>query len=421
MHCKHVVRASLLILLLNFTLSANINAIHFEKIDGISKLNGDIQYLIENQSLFDHWSSVWVYPVPKEEVVKRLESIYSDLEQLSNENNPELFLLLGTIAHYLYNLDKTDFFDKSVLNFKKCEEIDSSDYRIFWFLGNLYAQSMSPGKAMQNFFRAESLLSTPGNTLLFWKDYAQASYFAGMIRHTIYATRKAYRISRHPDLPEIFSLDSLKKKLIQPDINGTYEFRDLWKGVKGKLSSFVSYPLGIKFEIDSTWKLNLTRYQNRQAAIIISPNPAKLQDGTEVGYTIAILTRVPKQEERLEDFMQPFLAGKHWKKISFSQRYDHLLAYECKEPGLYPQLGGGYLYLIGIRRDVPKFPGLSIEIPIDFSHLAPEQYYLFSMKKQLDRFNSRIFYIIILDTCKKIHAISFNTFKNFFNNQLKIE
>jgi len=78
--------------------------------------------------------------------------------------------------------------------------------------------------------------------------------------------------------------------------------------------------------------------------------------------------------------------------------------------------------MIGIEREAPKYPGLLLETPASIPKTKlgerPTVYRAQGSKK---RFDGRIFYLIMLDSCEDIHEQSYAIFKTFFDNQLIIE
>jgi len=77
--------------------------------------------------------------------------------------------------------------------------------------------------------------------------------------------------------------------------------------------------------------------------------------------------------------------------------------------------------MVGIERKVPDYPGLILESPVALSggEMGKVSYYTASNSK--NRFKSRIFYLIMLDTCEDIHEQSFAVFRTLFDKQIIIE
>jgi hypothetical protein len=85
---------------------ANVNFIDIAKISREGKFIAAFKYLRDNQNYYDHWTYDWSYDIPKKEIIKQLRQDYSDFATIATKS-VELFLLLGDISHYLYNLDDT--------------------------------------------------------------------------------------------------------------------------------------------------------------------------------------------------------------------------------------------------------------------------------------------------------------------------
>lgn len=89
---------------------ADIKFVRFGKIDPQGLYRKESTFLMENLPYYDHWSPDWVYAVPKDSLVRELKRCLSVYEPLRSDT-AESGLLLGEIAHYIYNLDVQNYWD----------------------------------------------------------------------------------------------------------------------------------------------------------------------------------------------------------------------------------------------------------------------------------------------------------------------
>ena len=158
----------LMLLLVHCTL-ANVNFIDIKKIGDEDKYIKAFEFLKDNQQYYDHWSNEWTYNKSREVLIKELKKNYFTFSSLPK--NTELFLLLGDISHYLYNLNDSASYKLAVNNYNEAIKSNPYDYRGYWFLGYHYALSNLPNEAFDNFLKAEKL-SPAKQASEFWNNYA---------------------------------------------------------------------------------------------------------------------------------------------------------------------------------------------------------------------------------------------------------
>jgi hypothetical protein len=180
--------------------------------------------------------------------------------------------------------------------------------------------------------------------------------------------------------------------------------------------------LGLKIAIDSSWKIAPQDYKKSMGFVILNPTPIKDKKGKPISYTIAIVVKTAEKKDKLEDFVSNFTQKHEDKtKITFSEKYDKMIAYEIKDKNMYPNMGGGHLYALGIEREEPKCTGLAIEevLPMPKQGAGSLQYHkALNVKK---RFEGKIFYSVILDASEDIHDEALKTLKRFFEEYLTVE
>lgn len=406
--------------LIAFQAFANINFIDISKISRDSRLVSAFTYIRDNQQYYDHWKNEWNYDKPKEELIGNLREHYIDFLSLTTKTE-ELYLLLGDIAHYLYNMDDTAYYNIAVTNYNLAIKSGLKDYRTYWFLAYHYALSNAPILAIDNFIKAQHLLPTeqPAD---FWNEYALATGIANMPSHCVYAMNKVKSISGKEGSFEKQLGATTYKSIIPVDKDKDYGKRDIWTVHKGDKITFTSRPLGIKILIDSLWNLSFSDYQKHQSIFSITPPPIANKKGKQIEYTIAILFKTANDKDELEDYIAHLVSKYPNKtKINFSDKYEKMTAYEIKDKKMYKDIGGAHLYMIGIERNAPEYPGLLLEYPVVMPEENAGEVAYYNASESKDRFSGKIFYAILLDTSEDIHDKSFAVFKAFFDNQIIIE
>ena len=410
----------LISILLTVDTFANVNFIDISKISSDTKYVAAYNYIKDNKQFYDHWTNDWSYDKPKQELIKNLRENYTTFSTVANKST-ELFLLLGDISHYLYNLDDTAYYGIAVTNYNIAVQGSPNDFRCYWFLGYHYALSNVPTQAIDNFIKAEKFLPTdqPAD---FWNDYAWATAVTNMPSHSIYAMDKVKSISGKQGSFETQLGDNIHKRIVEVDKDITYKKEDIWSASTGENTTFICRPLGIKILVDSTWEFSIYDYTKHQSVFIINPPTLKNKKGKEIHYTVALLMKVADNNETLENYLSNFVSKyPDKKKIPFSDKYDKLIAYEIHDKTMYQDIGGGHLYMIGVERKMPEYPGLLLESPVTLPKGTSDQVNYYTASESKNRFNGKIFYAIMLDSCEDINEQSFAIFKTLFDKQIIIE
>src|SRR5271170_6427635 len=121
---KFVIRITLILL---FTSSffygyCNVNGIDFSKVAYPKTLQDQVDFLRENDGIYNHWVHNWTNKIPKETVIGKLTSLYNELEKIPAKNT-ETELLLGDIAHYLYNLETEAYYQKALDHYQAAKSM----------------------------------------------------------------------------------------------------------------------------------------------------------------------------------------------------------------------------------------------------------------------------------------------------------
>ncbi len=184
----------LLLYILTQKTYANLSAIDFAKINYPRELQQQVDFLRSNESLYDHWTNNWNYAIPKKKAIENLTLLYNDLEKLP-EKVGETELLLGDIAHYIYNMDVDSYYQKAIDHYLQAKALIPEDYRVYWFLGNHYALSANQVLSIQTYQTARQYLPSSKVNALFWSEYAVACSYANMPGTARYAAHQSIIIA----------------------------------------------------------------------------------------------------------------------------------------------------------------------------------------------------------------------------------
>ena len=78
------------------------------------------------------------------------------------------------------------------------------------------------------------------------------------------------------------------------------------------------------------------------------------------------------------------------------------------------------MHVLGLERKEPVYPGMKLEKPIDVT-AESDAPVLMRPGSRLDRFQGKIFYAIMLDTCEDIYLDSFELFRQFMLEDFIVE
>lgn len=403
---------------------ANINYIDFYSIKGSENHTKEIDYLFKNIDLYSTWTPNWNSTIPKVSTVQELKEIYNVFLDLSkNSKNIEVFLALGDISHFLYNLDEQDYFEIAVNNYLNAEKISPTDYRCNWFLGNHYAMAARQIESVEQYKKAKDKLPKDFKISEFWENYAYAFNLAGMTSNCIYAMDQAKAILGTSCYLEKTLGDVIRGRLLNSFIDSTYKYVDFWNSSEFEHDyTCISRLWGLKVTYDKSWGSSFGDYKNRVSVLLLKPKAIKGYNNLDVTYTIALINRVPRENETLNDWVNKMISTFPIKnKMDLSCQYNNVIAYEIKAPSMYTDQGGGHMYIIGIEREPIPYSGINIEIPVQLkgSNNSGPSYY--RLNSSLSRFEHKTQYLIMLDACESINKEALRVFNDFFNNRLIIE
>lgn len=142
------------------------------------------------------WSPTWSYSVPKTEVASKLSLSLAELRsaQTHAQQNEELLLLTGIVAHLAYNVDVDGTYQVAVQSFEIAEKMAPGDYRPEWFLASRHCQSNEIDAGMEQLLSLENRIPWQQLPAAFWDDYTNCSTLALMPAHTLRAIDHAVKL-----------------------------------------------------------------------------------------------------------------------------------------------------------------------------------------------------------------------------------
>ena len=404
---------------------ANVDYIDILKISSDNNHIIAFDFIKNNKRYYDHWTDEWSYDMSKDDFINQLRNHYKSFSALPKKN-VETYLLLGDIAHYLFNLEDDEYYPIAIKNYEEAMKNNPKDYRAFWFLAYHYAISGESILAIDNFKKAEKILPSV-QPAEFWEDFAYVTAQANMPSHSIYAMDKVKNITGKEGLFQQQLGETIYERIIPVDKDQSYEWDDIWiyPEIQDK-RLFISRPLGVKIQLDTAWNVNIIDYKDKQAGFIIYPPTIADRNGIDILYTVLVMMKTAGKSDTLDDFINQ-VTSKHpvKKKIDYSDKYNKMIAYEITNKTVYQNMGGAHMLFIGIERDEPEYPGLLLEIPFEPPKTMPtdnsDGLSIWRPVPSNDRFKGKIFYIIVLDCCEDIYKQSLPVFKSLFDNQIIIE
>lgn len=369
-----------------------------------------IQYdlFLENEHYSDHWSQKWNYEKPKDTVAQELKDF--DAYLTVQKANYELELLDFIVKTYLYNLDEIGH--KDVIAYGEAlKEKYPKEYRTWWIMGRFYASS-SPNYIFPEFETACKMRGGVAKkdewAVPFLWDYIYSCNMAGMKIHAREGLH--YYCQYTGTKPEDYYLYSLLySDLAVTSVDQSYDLYDTWHfDVEGNEARIISTLLGVSIPANEEWNVKATGYEKGRSFISISSEPMKISDNsnTHVTFTIIAFTNIDKNElERIANSSMTRDEGKIIKKETFSSNGIIATRYVYENPKHYSDERNG-MKGITLTFSVPynEFSGLSFEHPIDYSKRKSNgqtedgmSYY--SMKPDLNRLESNIYFLISLDAC----------------------
>ena len=341
---------------------ADVKFLDFNKIDRFGRYDSQKRFLLENLVYYDHWSPGWIYEVSKDSLIRGLKyclKVYA----LTSDDVFERDLLLGEIAHYLYNLSQETYYDTAEAWYLQAIRINNKDCRGYWFLGYAYATSDRIAQGIKCFQQALPLVIAETG-VDFWQEYAFAMNVGNMPFHARFGLSRYLQNGGQSSHSKIMD-STLRTNLKQADPDIRYSAEAMWESSKhhGRVT-FASFPLGIKFSVDSNWNLSIGGFEGRTTGFSIKPPVARSAKGNEIGYTIGMVARVAGPGEGLEDFIASLtgkMRGSRDSVFRFARTFRSGISYSYNDSKIYADRGGARVLYFGVEREFPKDAGLALE------------------------------------------------------------
>jgi tetratricopeptide (TPR) repeat protein len=156
---------------------ANLQAINIGAIKEWKTFEEEIDYLWDNQGMYRHYQPTWSFPVTRESVIEKLETLLKKIDKLESKNksNIDYYLLKGDIAHYLYNLDATKYYKPALAYYEKTKKIDKNDYRAYWFIGQHQCLSGHDIQGIDSYREIIDIAEPSSLHWAFWGDYSNCA------------------------------------------------------------------------------------------------------------------------------------------------------------------------------------------------------------------------------------------------------
>lgn len=400
--------------------AANVNAIDFSLVNYPHALQADIDFLKSHDYVYNHWVHDWIADVPKEKVTGTLTRLFSEIGKLSPKN-AEIYLLLGDIAHYLYNMEVDEYYQRAVDNYEHAKALSPGDYRIYWFLGNHYALSDKAVLAIQT-YQIAFHYKPASVRQFFWADYSVACATASMLGTARYAARQESIMEGQKSYVEKELVPILGARLRAAPVDSAVKSDEIWDQyvADGPNVLINNYLMGFGLKIDSAWNYQVSDYKNHKSHITLVPPKAISKKGRKISYSILVLSEASKPGETLQQFLDLFTASySNRKPVNFNiGKLKSGLAYEMTDPGAYKEIGGGHFYAMAIERNAPEFPGMALETPVDVPkpQNGSSGMTVYRAPQVFSRLRAKIYYLVLLDSCEDIHEESLSVFNKFLNN-----
>jgi len=252
----------------------------------------------------------------------------------------------------------------AVQSFGKAHQLAPDDYRTEWFLAGHRCQSNEVKAGMEQMLAVEDRIPWRQLPVEFWDDYINCSTITLMPAHTLRAVDHAVHLGESASSYS-FVVDVAHKRYKATDVNATYPAREVWQATEKDGSvQLTSQLCGMGFSAHSDWHLDIREVAKGICLSTIETGPYPSKSGSSTP-TLLVLTRAPKPQETLKDFVESLL------KTYASARpieanscpSERCLAFEITDKNIYQSEGGGHFLAVAFASQPPDFPGLLFEEP----------------------------------------------------------
>ena len=402
-------------------LNANLQAINIGAINGWETLEAEINYLWENQGMYRYYQLTWSFPEAREEVIEKLETLLQKLNKLESKNkrNIDYYLLKGDIAHYLYNLDATNYHKPALEYYENAKKIEKRDYRANWFIGQHQCLSGHDILGIESYREIIDVADPSSLHWAFWGDYSSSASIGFMpFNHQMaymHMSKNKGEFNRIEDEPSYDFYKKIKDSILDPNPGKKYEHNEFWKKVDNK-EIYVSVPLGIRIHGSDKWISKFSVFDKRINIAMVDIDSVK--NNPEIRSRISIITYIPEEDDTKESLMMKYTSSiPSFKKKNIKNKFNSTEIIEFMNTEAQKEYGGQRVNMMFVERNEPEYPGVSVEYPL----LNKSGNGIYTLGKVFSRFKGKIFYIIILESPNSIYKQSFKTFNNFIKNNIILD
>ena len=403
---------------------AGVAAIHADALPQETAVLAALDDVRQIEPFCSAWAPDWKFPVPKKDIVDRLEKDlgFLNLALKSHPDNTELLLLAGLVAHYAYNLDVPQTHDQAMSAFDRVRQSAPTDLRGQWFQASLQCQTNETQPGADAFLAIESAHAWDQLPIAFWDDYMACASVTNMPAHVLRASSYLDRLHAPASPQHAFLADIAHKRFDPFDPAKAYEPRDVWQGASaGPETQFTSTACGVRLQAHRDWTVNQLAFSNGSCVAYFGTGTYKAIT-RNLRPSILMLVQQPKPGESLQDFSKKFLKGGTFEPFTPSRcPSSACIAMKGLQPEMYKVDGDGQAHIVVFERDQPDFPGLLFESPsVPPKSDAAEGPKFFHPSQTLQRIPGKLYYIVLIDMAASIEEPAMKDF-DFFLQNLAVE
>jgi hypothetical protein len=373
----------------------------------------DCRWLVENEHFVASWHSSWEFKINKKDVESRLKKLLDKTNTLvtTNEKNIDLLLLRILIGHYLYNLDVKEYYETTVTEANRVKTLFPDEYRIYWLLGNHYAQGNFSLQAMKEFEHAAKIADEKQMQPLFWFDYANAALIAETWKYGIDLLDKFARLKNDTHMSDNKLYQVLHSHFLSPLFDKEIPDRDVYLYQKRENTLGILCRLfGLFIPMKKDWASKTTEVVNNGSSVSFVPPAIVNAKNKKISYTIMVYFDANNKlsfNDYIDKQMEPYSSYKR-KNIALGNY--PFRVYEMTDPNVYRQMGGMHGYALFLSRKEPEVKGIAIEAPNDSGYMSQLR---IPGEQEYDRYDGEVYYVIFLDCCEDVIGKAFDVFKEF--------
>ena len=401
-------------------LRADLAAIHADALPQETAVLGALDDAKQLESYSHSWTASWEYPIPKDEVSKRLgkDLGFLTLALKNHPDNAELALLTGLVARYAYNVDVPGSFGAAMSELGQAEKLVPSDFRASWFRATLQCQTLDPSAGANELLSIEACRNWHQLPVAFWDDYMECASVTNMPAHLLRAASYAEKLNAPKSAMRVFLTGSAHKRFDLFDAKRAYQPKEVWRGASaGSDTEFTSTMCGVRLHARGDWEVNQLALSNGSCLAYFGTGPYKAIT-TSLRPSVLLLIQQSKEGESLQDFSEKFLrSGTFEPDNSLLCPAPQCIALKGIQPNMYKADGDGHGRIVFFERDQPEFPGLIFESPNSppkpESGGGPVAYHPNQIQQRIP---GKLYYLVMLDTAASIEGPAMKDFEYFLQN-----